>query len=83
MIAVQRSGYGIIAAATPGMTRGNAFYRHFSTLPRTVFAYGFQAVGTASGRIAAFGAKQRGDSALVKANNADEQYGKQFTHGEV
>lgn len=72
--------YGVVTAAAPGMAGGNTFEGHFTTFPRTIFADSFQSVSTTGRRIAAFGAKKRRDSTLVKADEANEQYGKKFTH---
>jgi hypothetical protein len=58
---------------SPWMARAKAFKRQPPTFERTVFFYGFQAVGTACGGKPALGAKEWRYGSLVKPDYTYEQ----------
>jgi len=69
--------------AAPGMAGAEAAEGEPATLERAVLADGLEAIGAAGGGKPAFGPEKRGYGTLVKADDANEQYGEQFFHSGV
>lgn len=68
---------------SPGMAGAEAAEGEPATLEGAVLADSLEAVGAAGGGKAAFGPEKRRYGTLVKADDADEQYGEQFFHSGV